>query len=185
MRTSIPFLQVFAGILAFASTAVELAYGAEPARTLSPTALTQSCANAALASRNVKGVAENLKDFTQDPESLTINDGYVVKIFSLKPGVHSSLKIVGIIEKGPESDAEIPRFTAICRNGVSHPSTSGKPGEIEFQSAPGDKINIRFHLNKIPNDPGNLKHTSWKATGENSIWMVGPVDEGDDTHGPP
>jgi hypothetical protein len=182
MKTSL-VSSLFAGLLVFAFI-VNPADAAVPARALSLKVMTQRCAQAVVATRHAKGLADNLEDFTLDPDSLKIKDDYVVKIFQLKAGLKSPVNYVGIIERGPESDAEIPRFAGICRYAAPPPTLSRTPGDIDFHSHTGDKISILFRLNKTVGDPRHLRYTSWKASGEASIWMVGPFTEGAD-HDPP
>lgn len=103
---------------------------------------------------------------------ITVRDGYVIQVFFYPTLDGEEHRLVGIIEKGPPPGD--PRFTAICLNEQLHPATNNKPGDIEFKSAKGDPIRMRFHLNKDKTDPGYLPDTIWKRAAEDSIWIGGP-----------
>ena len=159
-------------------------YGVDFKTDISATAFTISCVDAVNASRDSEIVPNNLKDFMPEESIKVGREKREVRVFRLKPNRSPDNRIVGVIERGPETDVEIPQLTAICLNEVPHPSTSKKSGEIEFKSGKGKTTMMRFHLNKKSGDPGYLKYTSWKTTGNDSVWMIGPFQP-NVAHDPP
>jgi len=182
MKTVLSFSCVV-GFTVISST-TQLAYSAETKRNISPADFTVDCVHALVASRIGKSDSSNAEVFYQEPSLFFKEDRREVKIFRLKATLKSDHRIVGVIERGPELDIELPRITAICLNEVEHPSPSGKKGEIDFKSIKGETISMRFVLRRNSGDPGDLRYTSWKATGNDSVWMAGPFATGA-SHDPP
>jgi hypothetical protein len=162
-------------VLAVFTSTTQPAYseGAKP--NVSPADLAVDCVHALVASRIARAVSSDVEVFSLEPPSLFFGDDKrEVKIFRLKATRQSDHRIIGVIERGPEPDVEIPRIAAICLNEVEHPSPSGKKGEIDFKSGKGETISMRFILHKNSTNPGDLRYTSWKASGNDSVWMAGP-----------
>ena len=180
MKTLISFASLLLSVVITSSS-----IAVENEGQISATAFTLNCVDTVIASRDPKVARDRPKDlFLQEASIFVGKAKREVKIFKLKPHLSADHRILGIIERGPEADVEIPRITAICLNEVPHPSTSGNQGEIEFNSGKADTISMRFHLNKNKGDPGYLRYTNWKTSGNDSIWMVGPFAP-NVTHDPP
>jgi len=159
-------------------------FGTVKSTDISATAFTLDCVTTVVAARDTKVASNDLKNFIQEESIFVGKENREVKIFRLKPNLSADHRILSIVERGPDHDVEIPRVTAVCINEVPRPSASGKPGEIEFKTGKTETTSMRFHLNKKKGDPGYLKYTNWKPTGNDSIWMLGPFAP-NATHDPP
>jgi hypothetical protein len=168
MKTSVASLAGLLGCMAFSSIS-QAAQGNRPKT--STNTLSLGCQEAVTAARN-KSASPSRIIFTPGP-SVTVRDNYVIKVFSFKDDSQEH-RVVGVIEKGPETDVETARITAICRDETLQPPHSANPGDIEFNGSLGDKVHIRFRLNKKVGDPGHLERHSWKRVGNDSVWMAGP-----------
>jgi hypothetical protein len=185
MKTILSFLCTVGFVVMISTT--QSAHGADTNSDMSAIAFADLCTNTALAYRDGKSLPRDSRLLSRRDPIYVGKNKYEVKIFTLPrdqtPGHglvqtdSAGSKIVGLIGKGPETDQETPRFTAICLDRVPHPSTTGQDGDIEFHT--GDNVtSIGFRLNKIANDPERLEKTSWKSKAhkEDTIWLVGPFE---------
>jgi hypothetical protein len=97
-------------------------------------------------------------------DTLLIRNKYQVKLFRLSgTPAPADLNISVQIQRGPDTDIEIPRITGICVG--SKTQVVKNQGDIEFKTPGSGHIPIGFHL-------VDLKHTKWKQAPNDSVWMV-------------
>jgi hypothetical protein len=102
--------------------------------------------------------------------TLAVKSKYPIKLFKLNVTPPPDLDISVQIQKGPDTDVEIPRITVICMPDPSQATT--KNGDIHFTPPKGGTATIAFHLIDLP-------HTTWKTPVPDSVWMVEFVNPGD------
>jgi hypothetical protein len=103
---------------------------------------------------------------------IKLKNGDLIEVYYLE-GAPDNNNLVGIIEKGPETDEETPHIKRVCLNKKDNSPTPNE-GDIVFPTKLGQKANIRFHLNKLAGDEGHLELNSWMFKAANSLAMTGP-----------
>jgi len=110
-------------------------------------------------------------------EPLKVTDTYSIQVLRLKSRSKTlDLPVQLVLNRGSDSDAEIPKFAGVCLPGAlpenflryTPPSSSNSAGDIEFYSKGYSSVTLSFGLM-------GLKHTTWRrtnGTGNDSVWMA-------------